>query len=790
MQQTQSQIQTIYQNPDQLTDIPKPLHISISIGERQNCQNVVLKPEDKRIYSIGSASGNDVQINSRLVSGKHGVVCFFHNKWHYADLGSTNGTMLDQHYIHAPEKRGQAPVWYALSVPGVLRIDHFPQSHSEQVSLVVSHEESIQSEKVPLTKEKVYTIGRSSDNAICIPHVTVSRNHAIIRWKNGAYYISDHRSTNGVTVNSSRIAGAVLLKNRDVIRIGRVMIVFMGDHLEVFRPNAAGVSVVAHNVCKYVYENDHFSKKKKILLNNVSLEIRPGELVAIIGGSGAGKTTLMNALSKFTEKQQGSVLIDGQDLDRDYASIKDMIGYVPQQDIVYEQLPLEKMLEYAARMRMPADTSNSERQKRISEVLEIVQLTEHRHTLIRKLSGGQKKRASIAVELLADPSLFFLDEPTSGLDAGTEEKLMQSLRQLAKNGKTVILVTHSTLNLHLCDRIIAMGRGGRLCFSGTLEEAMQFFQVERIAEIYHKLDNESKQWSSRFNTRITQPAAADVKKTSKAKNGIGLWTQFQILTSRYMQIMLKNGKQLAGIAGQAVIFAFVLVLVSKENLYVEFKGTQTVNFVTACLGMWMGLFLAIQEITKERGILRREYLANLKLMPYLLSKVTVLGLLSACQTVILQVSSFLFSVILDKNLPDTSILMPCYIENGITIFMVSFASICMGLMISALVRQPERIAPYVLMPQIVLSGVLFDLGGAFEYVKWLVFTYWGNRALCASSDANQLGVNQLGAMFEEVEDYAFEANNLLTCWGVLLLLAVVMILIAYVSLRSLRKDDR
>jgi len=204
--------------------------------------------------------------------------------------------------------------------------------------------------------------------------------------------------------------------------------------------------------------------------------------------------------------------------------------------------------------------------------------------------------------------------------------------------------------------------------------------------------------------------------------------------------------------------------------------------------MWMGLFLAIQEVTKERDILRREYMANLKLTPYVLSKVTVLGIIAMMQVIVMQRCVALFSHIASKPLPDTYILLSSGVENGCSLFFVSIASVCMGLMISALAKQPERVTPYILMPQIVLAGVLFDLGGIFTIISRGVFTYWGNRALCASADVNNLGEQILG--FEPRKIYEPEMGNLLLSWSMLLIIGAAMLIITTRSLQRISREER
>ena len=189
----------------------------------------------------------------------------------------------------------------------------------------------------------------------------------------------------------------------------------------------------------------------------------------------------------YLQPTQGEVYINGVNLYQNFDSLKKLIGYVPQSDIVYDNLTLHDMLLYTAKLRLPKDTTPTEREAAITRAIDMVELPEKRDSLIKSLSGGQRKRASIAVELLSDPNLLFLDEPASGLDPGTERNLMQSLRKMADGGKTVILVTHSTLQLKMCDKIVFMGKGGNLCFFGSYAEALTFFGVSDIVDVYNMI---------------------------------------------------------------------------------------------------------------------------------------------------------------------------------------------------------------------------------------------------------------------------------------------------------------
>lgn len=242
----------------------------------------------------------------------------------------------------------------------------------------------------------------------------------------------------------------------------------------------------------------------------------------------------MSAISGFDKEFTGAVYCNGVNLIEQFHSLKSIIGFVPQQDIIYENLTLKRMLLYTAKLKMPKDTQRQEMEQRIHAVLKMVDLEEHQNTYIRKLSGGQKKRASIAVELLADPKLFFLDEPTSGLDPGTEKNLMMTLSKLSKEqNKTIVMVTHTTQNLHLCDKIIFMGPGGRLCFCGNVEEAKKFYQTDDLVNIYNMIAENPELWQRRFEQSrdrseisgrrgsMDETQSREIAKKNKGTSGFG-----------------------------------------------------------------------------------------------------------------------------------------------------------------------------------------------------------------------------------------------------------------------------
>src|SRR5205085_8747402 len=299
----------------------------------------------------------------------------------------------------------------------------------------------------------------------------------------GRHTLRDIGSTNGTFVNGQRISQHTLVPG-DVIQIGAFKLVYDGDSLDQYDQRGA-LRIDARNLSRMVASG----RASRLILKDVSLSIEPREFVALVGGSGTGKSTLMNALSGYAQATGGHVLVNGDDYYRNFDAYRTVLGYVPQDDIIHRTLPVDRALRYAAQLRLPADTAGAEIGQRITRVLDDVEMTPHRDKLVENLSGGQRKRVSIGAELLADPSLFFLDEPTSGLDPGLEKKMMYTLRRLADSGRTVILVTHATANITQCDHVAFMS-DGRMVFFGPPAEALPFFNVTSgdFADIYTKLE--------------------------------------------------------------------------------------------------------------------------------------------------------------------------------------------------------------------------------------------------------------------------------------------------------------
>lgn len=528
--------------------------------------------------------------------------------------------------------------------------------------------------------------------------------------------------------------------------------------------------------------------KTQEIASHTSMTIKPSEFVAFVGGSGAGKSTFMKCISGVDRPTSGKVLINGENLYDNYDELKYNIGYVPQEDIVYSNLTLHDTLQYAAKLRMPDNTTRKERNIRIKEVLEIVQLTELENSYIRQLSGGQRKRASIAVELIADPNLFFLDEPTSGLDPGTERSIMLTLRKMAEMGKTVILVTHNTLNLHLCDKVAFFGKGGKLCFFGRPKDALEFFGVDDFVDIYTLLNEDVELWYNKFksieeNIKVEEDIEEKAKIKKKKKS---FFRQLMILISRYIKLITNDFQQLFLLIAQAPVVAILLAMVASEDIYSSYDDTKAIMFSIGCASIWLGLLNSVQEICKEKVILQKEHMADLKLSSYLLSKFIVQGIIAFIQATLLV---GIFQKIVGSS--EHSILIDGYWDIQLVSFLSILAAASTGLFISAVVKNSNiamSVIPLILVPQLLYSGMLFKLDGITDFVSNFVLCRWTVEALGTSVNLNDLThiAQTINPLIEiEPENYfTFTTEHMIEVIGIILLMTAVLMLASYFVLRK------
>ncbi|MGC1524644.1 MAG: ATP-binding cassette domain-containing protein [Phormidesmis sp.] len=630
---------------------------------------------------------------------------------------------------------------------------------------------------------------------------TVSRVHAKI-WPDGdSGHILQDSSTNGTFLNGQRINRRCQLKAGDLIRLGPFALSYHLEHL-LLEDTGSQIRLDAHCLVKQVKDKQGNQKK---ILNNISLVIEPGQLVALVGGSGAGKSTLMKALLSISPVTTGAVFLNGENLRDTWGLYRTQIGYVPQDDIVHYQLTVEEVLTYACQLRLPPD---ADVKTVVSKTLSQIKLSHVRETFVRNLSGGQRKRVSIGVELLADPKLFFLDEPTSGLDPGLDKEMMHLLRDLADQGRTVVLVTHATANINVCDRIVFLGRGGYLCYFGPPQAAPDFFELPQgetrdFADIYLKLeggDNETanqekiRTWQSKYLqsnayrnyvTSLLSPGQKTLRTappmTERVSEGVPFWGQLSLLSQRYWRLIVRDRlSQILTLISGPVALALTGIILNEQTPLATLDELTIAQaplalrlaFIFSCIAIWVGLSSAVREIVKETAIYSRERLINLGLFAYVGSKVLIwMGI------AILQ-STLMVGVILLAFAAPSSPLIPWGLGLGLTNFLTILASVSLSLMVSALVKTENaanNLLPLIMIPQIILSGVLFDLSGLSEKLSWLTISRWSVGAYGSLININAMVPEPMtlpdGSILEQVfsttDTYASTWANLGLCWGLL-----------------------
>ncbi|MGB8686769.1 MAG: FHA domain-containing protein [Microcoleus sp.] len=713
----------------------------------------------------------------RAVSGVHAVLRQKgDNYWIYDGDGqrpSTNGLFVDRTRITPNDgyclKNG-AEIKIGLDPKNQVLLTYFNPT-ANQVFLPNKQSISI--------KNRSVLLGRDPNASLQLDSPLVSRRHATIDQDSRGNYILRDYSVNGVFVNRQRVTNSVQLSEGDAIRIGPFTLIYHSGELEM---QDSGHQIRLDADCLVIPKR----------LEGIKLAIEPGQFVALVGGSGAGKSTLMRTLLGIEKTTSGVVYLNGDNLRKNFNIYRNQIGYVPQDDIVHADLQVEEVLNYAAKLRLPPDTDVNQV---VSKTLEDIEMTHRRNALVKELSGGQRKRVSIGVELLADPKLFFLDEPTSGLDPGLDKKMMQLLRKLANQGRTVILVTHATANITMCDRIVFMGRGGRLCYFGPPTVALDFFDVKNgdFADIYNELETgETKvqSWADKFSSSpyyqqyivnhfsSGNPEGKTTTATPKPKS-VSFIQQLFLLSQRYFQLVSRDviNLSLALLTAPIGISLLRLAVRDKDPLIGAPEATLAplalrVLFVFTCAGIWVGLATSLQEIVKESAIYLRERLVNLGLFAYVGSKVLILSGLAVLQTILM-----VGVILIAFKHPEPS-LISWNVGVSITTFLTLLSCVSLGLVVSAIVKngsQANSALPLLLLPQIIFSGVLFKMEGAASKFSWLMLSRWSVGAYGSLVNVNGMvpapttlpDGSTLPQPFEPTAVYDPTWENLSLNWGVL-----------------------
>jgi ABC-type multidrug transport system ATPase subunit len=495
------------------------------------------------------------------------------------------------------------------------------------------------------------------------------------------------------------------------------------------------------------------------LLLDISFSIEPGELVAIVGGSGAGKTTLLDAISGVRAAAEGTVLYDGVDYYSNIAAYRSSLGYVPQDDIIHKELPLARTLRYGAKLRMAGVITDEAIDAAVGETMDALDLAERADVRVGSLSGGQRKRASIAVELLTKPRVAFLDEPTSGLDPATGAELMRLLRRIADRGSTVLLTTHTIQDIRICDKVVFLTPGGRLAFVGTPGESLTYFQAAGFDEIYERLGREAapEVWASRFAAE-RPPAGAgtgrhNLEPAQAAKpirRSIGPLRQWAVLTRRNLDILVRSRLTLGILVGSPILVVAMFAILFKPGAFglahPSPSAALMIVYWIAFAGFFFGLTYGLLQVCTEFPILRRERLVNLRIGPYVMSKVAVLlPLLLIVDVTMLGVLRLL------HRLPAAS--AGGYGSLGVTLLLDGAAALGLGLLTSAAVTRPEQATlalPMICFPQVLFSGAFLAvpvMAAAGRWISYAMSDRWAFEALGKALNLNRLfqhGASPLG----------------------------------------------
>ena len=719
-------------------------------------------PITNRGLTIGRLADNDVVIANDAVSRRHAQLTREPEGHRITDLGSANGTRLNGERFRSDSR------WLANGDSVVIGGEALRFVTGVETRFGGGEQAALRTELIVFTGDRL-TIGRDPSNDVVLDDPNVSRFHAEVVRSGEVVELHDLGSRNGTRIDGEP-TGRARLSAGSEIGIGPYRLLFDGRGF-VARAERGALRMDAEGVAMRV--------KGKQILAPTSLAIEPGQLVAIIGESGSGKSTLIKALAGVTTPSAGAITVSGEPV----AGRLTDIGYLPQDEIVHGKQSVREALNFAARLRLPHDTSKAERAESVAQVLGELALDEHAETRIELLSGGQRKRVGLAVELLGRPSLLFLDEPTTGLDPGLETRMMRLLGELAERERAVVVVTHATKNLGVCQKLIVMGRGGELCFEGTPQDALAFFGAETYDEVYVALETRpATEWRARFESNGGR-AAAEAQPETPAQDGAvrdrkrrrrhaRFLPQASVLTRRYAQLFMRDRRNLLILIGQVPVLALAIVGLFKAEVFAS--ATQPgeavkLLFLVVTTAIWFGTIDSAREIVKERSVYVRESAVGVRLSAYLFSKAAVLFTLATVQTVLLAGIVFGFQ--------------PLHQARGSyglvvgMLLLTAFAAVGMGLVMSAAVRtqdQATSFIPLLLIPQLFFGGSIVPIAtmsAVLAGVTNIIVAQWAYAGIGSAVDLNaKIAGDRAYARISQFGTDYFDATSR----------SVVLVLVAFV----------
>ena len=660
-------------------------------------KKVAVEKEYHNSWIVGTGKDAHIKLDNPRVSGNHLQIIYNkQGELHIQDLNSLNGTYLNGIKLEEGQLLKHKDKLQLAGINDILIIVEKSISHE-----ITANQESLIN--ILKTKDHAY-IGRGSDCDIIINHQTVSKKHALISLlANNIYQIQDLGSTNGTFVNGIKIRGTTSLNIKDKIFIGRHQISLEGRSKNLNQE----LAISAFGIEKTYSDGTKGLKK-------MDLSIPSKAIVAIMGPSGCGKSTLLKALNGDTPPSKGKVFLFNQELSANWQYLKTQIGYVPQDDIVHQQLTVKQCLYFTAKLRLD-NIQDEDIDKKINQVLTDLKILDKKNTIISSLSGGQRKRVSIGVELMTDPLIMFVDEITSPLDPQTVEDVLSIMKDLAEKGTTVLMVTHKPDDLEYMDEVIFMAEGGHIVYQGDTRKYKEYFKVKTAVSVFSQISGiKSKTWIEKY--RNPRPLSnSSVSKGLRYKSETSIIDQYKWLTIRYFTIKMNDKVNSFLMLVQAPIIAILICLIFKNI-------NSAVLFMIAISSIWLGAQNSAREIVCEQPIYKRERMFNLNIFPYIFSKITVLSFFSVIQ-------SFIFILILyiKYNTGIVHLNNPFYLF--IWMVFLSISASFLGLLLSSIVKTSERamtVLPLILLPQIMLAGIISQVSNLIvEFISYLVLSRWG-----------------------------------------------------------------
>jgi len=671
------------------------------------------KFSDLNTTTIGRGTHNDIVFNYPIISWEHALLISTDKEFIIEDRQSTNHTFVNDKTTPVYRK--------SLSEKDIIYFGTFKISAKRLIDLKNQSDLGLTNVKeIDIIKNETI-FGRDPSSDVYLNNPQISWHHAKLIQKGSRYILKDLGSTNGTYVNGNRITSQVISSN-DVITLSSFS--FNLKHQTIVKTDLRNnIRIDADNI---TFEVITKRKEKKKILDNISLTIFPSEFVGLMGPAGAGKTTLMLAMNGYLPPSKGFSKINGISLYGNYDIFRGNIGYVPQDDIMHSELTVYEALYYTSRLRLPSDTSKKEIKELIEQNLTNLGLIDQtRHLDIRNviigssekkgISGGQRKRVNLAMELLTAPSILFLDEPTSGLSSNDTIIVMDVLKELSEKGKTIILTIHQpSLEVYKkMDNIIVVSSGKLMYFGPTFPDSLLFFNPDRDATEVKKnadyalkgLSEKSESfWQQKYNDSVykneyiqdrkdTRHNFDNTQKTIMKSSCSFDFIQWWVLTCRYFVIKKKDLFNTAILIFQVPIIALLIASVFYNSPY-QYHCVPL--FLIIISALWFGTSNSAREIVSEQAIYKRERMVNLRILSYIFSKFAVQSVFCGFQCFIL-VAIVYFILELQGNI------MLLFIVS----FLTSIIGIGIGLLISSISKTEQQaitFVPLVLIPMIILGG--------------------------------------------------------------------------------------